>query len=296
MRVIFIADVPGSGLAGEVKEVKNGFARNFLIPKNLAVLATHDQLQRIESIRKAGEERRIKEEQDLRVLAERLTQLSVTLTAKSGPTGRFYGAITSAQIAEELSRLTEREFDRRTVHLEKLIHEPGIYQTEIRMGYGISSTIPVTAEGEGPGGERIQAQVVTDAEAEGAVSAQAEVATDTETEGAVSAQAEVAADTETEGTVSAEAEVATDAEAESVVSAEAEVATEEKTEAPAEADTGAMAETPDGSLAETTETEEAATTQTETEEEEPETDLVAESEGEAQAEPEDEAESKDQGA
>ena len=242
MRVIFIADVPGSGLAGEIKEVKNGYARNFLIPKNLAVLATHDQLQRIESIRKVGEEHRIKEEQDLRVLAERLTQISVTLTAKSGPTGRFYGAITSAQIAEELSRLTEREFDRRTVHLEEIIHEPGIYQTEIRLGYGISATIPVTAEGEGSGGERIQAQVPTEPEPDGAVSAEAEVATEEKTEAPAEADTEAAAETpespvaETTETVEAatvqtateEEEPETDTVAESEGEAQAEPGDEAK--------------------------------------------------------------------
>ena len=158
MRVIFLADVPGSGLAGEAKEVKNGYARNFLIPRKLAVVATHDQLQRIEGIRKAGEERRLKEEQDLTALSEHLAQLSVTITANVGPTGRFYGAVTSAQIAEELSRLTEREFDRRTIQLEGPIHEPGEYQAEIRFPHGISATVQVVAEGVGEQGDRVRAQ------------------------------------------------------------------------------------------------------------------------------------------
>lgn len=155
MRVIFLSDVPGSGLAGEVKTVKNGYARNFLIPKQLAVVATHDQLQRIESIRKAGDATRIKEEQDMRALAEQLSQIEVTLTARVGPTGRLYGAVTSTHIAEELSRLTEREFDRRTIQLDSAIHEPGSYQATIRLSQGMKAAIEITVQGEDAEG-RIQ--------------------------------------------------------------------------------------------------------------------------------------------
>ena len=152
MRVIFLTDVFGSGLAGEVKEVKNGYARNFLIPKKLAVAATHDQIQRIASIRKVGEERRVKEEKDISVLVELLSQLSVTLTANLGPTGRFYGAITSTQVAEELSRLAGREIDRRTVLLAEPIHEPGSYQAEVRLGNGVTTHVQFTAQGQGQQG------------------------------------------------------------------------------------------------------------------------------------------------
>ncbi len=148
MRVIFLSDVSGSGRAGEVKEVKDGYARNFLIPKKLAVAATHDQMQRIASISKAGEERRLKEEKDMRVLVELLSQLSVTLTANLGPTGRFYGAITSTQVAEELSRLAGREIDRRSVILAEPIHEPGSYQVEVRLGQGVTTNLQFTAQGQ----------------------------------------------------------------------------------------------------------------------------------------------------
>ncbi|MSQ22038.1 MAG: 50S ribosomal protein L9 [Dehalococcoidia bacterium] len=148
MRVIFLTDVAGSGRAGEVKDVKDGYARNFLLPKKLAVAATHDQMQRIASISKAGEVRRLKEEQDARALSELLSQLSLVFTANLGPTGRFYGAITSTQVAEELSRLAGRAIDRRSVLLAEPIHEPGSYQAEVRLGQGISTTVNFTAQGQ----------------------------------------------------------------------------------------------------------------------------------------------------
>ena len=152
MRVIFLSDVPGSGQAGDIKEVKNGYARNFLLPKSLAVPATHDQLQRIKTIRTVGEERRLKEEEDIRVLTEQLNALSISLSAKMGPTGKFYGAVTSTQLAEDLQRLTEREIDRRNIHLENPIQEPGEYETEMRLGYGVTTTLHFVVDAEGDEG------------------------------------------------------------------------------------------------------------------------------------------------
>lgn len=149
MRIIFLEDVPGSGHAGEVKEVKNGYARNYLLPRKLASPATHDQLQRIDTIRKVADQHRLKEEKELGALAELLSQFTVNLSAKMGPTGRFYGAITSTTIAEELSRLADREIQRRVVYLEEPIREPGEFQAEIRFAHGITATIPVTVVAEG---------------------------------------------------------------------------------------------------------------------------------------------------
>lgn len=169
MRVIFLEDVPGSGRAGDVKEVKNGYARNFLLPRKLAAPATHDHLQRIEILRKAADVRRVKEEKDLTALAEHLSEVSITLTAKIAPTGRFYGAITSSMIADELARLTEREIDRRTINLAEPIHEPGEQQVEVQMAHGITATIQVTARAEGaeeeePAAEAQQVEPTAEAE------------------------------------------------------------------------------------------------------------------------------------
>ena len=149
MRIIFLADVPGRGLAGEVKEVKNGYARNYLIPQNLAVVANHDQLQRIEAIRTVGEAKRLKDQQDMQALAEQLEQLTLSITARVGPTGRLYGAVTNSIIADEIFRLTEREFDRRSIQLEAPIHEPGEYPVEIRLSHGVSTTLQVKVLAEG---------------------------------------------------------------------------------------------------------------------------------------------------
>ena len=163
MKVIFLSDVPGSGQAGDVKEVKNGYARNFLLPRQLAVPASHDHMQRLEAIRKAGDERRIKEQQDLNALVELLGELTLRLSARVGPTGRFYGAVTTTHVTEELSRVTEREFDRRSIHLENSIHEPGVYEAQARFSYGISATLKIIVDAEGQEGA-VEARLAEEAE------------------------------------------------------------------------------------------------------------------------------------
>ncbi len=163
MKVIFLSDVPGSGQAGDVKEVKNGYARNFLLPRQLAVPASHDHMQRLEAIRKAGDERRIKEQNDLNALVQLLSELTLRLTARVGPTGRFYGAVTTTHVTEELTRLTEREFDRRSIILENPIHEPGAYEAEARFAYGISATLKLIVDAEGQEGS-VEASMAEEAE------------------------------------------------------------------------------------------------------------------------------------
>ena len=170
MKVIFLSDVPGSGQAGDVKEVKNGYARNFLLPRQLAVPASHDHMQRLEAIRKAGDERRIKEQNDLNALVEQLSELTLRLSARVGPTGRFYGAVTTTHVTEELTRLTEREFDRRSISLENPIHEPGAYEAQARFAYGISATLKLIVDAKGQEGA-VEARMAE--ETEGAEQAEA---------------------------------------------------------------------------------------------------------------------------
>lgn len=227
MRIIFLSDVPGSGLAGEVKEVKNGYARNYLIPQNLAVVADHDQLQRIEAIRTVGEERRFKEQQDMEALAEQLGSLSVSITARVGPTGRLYGAITNAIIADEIFRLTEREFDRRSVQLDEPIHEPGEYPVEIRLSHGVTASLQVTVLAEGQEavarvveGERSADEVIQELE-------QQEQTEQAEETVAQVAQPEVEVEEETEET---KVEGGEDAVAELAQQEESETETMEETE------------------------------------------------------------------
>ncbi|MBF8268148.1 MAG: rplI [Dehalococcoidia bacterium] len=146
MRVIFLEDVPNVASTGEVKEVKAGYACNYLLPKRLAVAATPQEMERIASIRRAGQERRLKEEQGMKALAERLESTGVTLKVRAGPNGKLYGAVTNVMIAQELSILIEGEVDRRNVLLEEPLHELGTHQVTVRLHPQITATVTVTVE------------------------------------------------------------------------------------------------------------------------------------------------------
>ena len=127
MRVVFLEDVPGVAQGGDVKEVKNGFARNYLIPKSLATPATHNALQRVQKLSRHADVTRVKRLEDMRELASEIEGAQIEVEMRAGSTGRLYGSVTSAIIAEQLGEVTEREIDRRTVDLEEPIRDLGEY-------------------------------------------------------------------------------------------------------------------------------------------------------------------------
>ena len=146
MRVIFLDDIPHVARAGDVKEDKTGYARNYLLPKKLAVAASAQELARLESIRKAGLERQSKLKDGAQALAERLESASVVLKVRSGPTGRLYGAVTNAMVAQELSTAMDVEFDRRDVQLEDTIHELGTFQARVRVHPELTASVTFVVE------------------------------------------------------------------------------------------------------------------------------------------------------
>ena len=103
MKVVFVEEVPGSALVGEVKEVKRGYARNFLLPRGLAVPATKDNLERGERLARADAIRQEKLDGVASVIAEKIDGAELSFTARVGEQGRLYGSITAAAIAERLA-------------------------------------------------------------------------------------------------------------------------------------------------------------------------------------------------
>ncbi len=148
MEVIFIQDVPNQAQAGEVRRVADGFARNYLIPQGLAEMATPEVLKRLHRIKAAGDKTRIRETEVMEELATALDGTSVKVMARVTPTGRYYGAITNAQIATELSSAVGREIDRRLVESGEPIREPGEYDIVLRWANEIQATIHIVAEVE----------------------------------------------------------------------------------------------------------------------------------------------------
>ncbi len=145
MEVVFTQDVRNQARAGELRRVADGYARNYLIPQGLAEPATPEVLKRLHKIKAIGDETRIRETEVVEELAQALEGVSITITARVTPTGRYYGAITSAQIAAELSAAVGRELDRRLLEGGEPIREPGEYDISLRWANDIEATIHIVA-------------------------------------------------------------------------------------------------------------------------------------------------------
>ncbi|MFC1993875.1 50S ribosomal protein L9 [Chloroflexota bacterium] len=148
MKVIFIEDVPNVARAGEAKEVTNGFGRNFLLPKRLAVIATPAELKKLESRCEADAKREAQWKQEATSLAERLQEITVVFKRRVGTKERLYGSVTSADIAEEIKRLSGHEIDKRKIELDEPIHGIGSHQASIKLVKDVSAVIQVVVEAE----------------------------------------------------------------------------------------------------------------------------------------------------
>ena len=144
MRVVFLQDVPNVAKAGEIKEVANGYARNFLIPKKLALVATPQTLSQTE----IGKRAEVLENAELTTLAHQIEGREINIKAKAGAKDRLYGSITSADIATELSKTTGLVIDKRKIELEEPIRQLGSYEVAIRLGKDIVPKIRVNVTEE----------------------------------------------------------------------------------------------------------------------------------------------------
>ena len=142
MQVLFVEDVPGTAYAGDIKNVKNGFARNYLLPKRLAVLATPDQMNRVARLQSAASQRRDTAEKSMSAVAEKIDGTSITIEVRAGRNNRLYGSITNTMIAEELNAIAGQEIDRRLVVTEP-IRQLGTYEIPVKLGFGFEPTVTV---------------------------------------------------------------------------------------------------------------------------------------------------------
>ncbi|MBP38772.1 MAG: 50S ribosomal protein L9 [Dehalococcoidia bacterium] len=143
MKVLFLQDVRPTARAGDVKEVKNGFARNYLLPQGFAVLATEHELRRAAALRQQAEDRRLVEAKEWQEVADTLKEHKVRIDVRTGPTGRLYGSVTNTMIAAKLSEMTEREIDRKGIQIPAPIRVTGDYKIPARFVEGVSATIMV---------------------------------------------------------------------------------------------------------------------------------------------------------
>ncbi len=145
-QVVFLADVPPKYMAGEIRAVSGGFARNYLIPQGLAAPATSEQMKRIEKIKKVAEEKRFREASDLKGVADKLEGLSITLKGRAGEGGHLYGSITNMAIAEALTEAVGQDIDRRTITLPEPIRDLGTFEVPVRLHMDLVPTVSVIVE------------------------------------------------------------------------------------------------------------------------------------------------------
>lgn len=148
MRIVLLQDVPNLGMGGEVKNVADGYGRNFLLPRKLATLATPGALKLTEAQRKSSVLRKQRSDGETKETGAQLEGLSINLKAKVGASERLYGSITSADIAGEVRRATGIEIEKKKVELAKPIQQLGSYEVRVRLGRDVVPSIKVIVERE----------------------------------------------------------------------------------------------------------------------------------------------------
>ena len=143
MKVVFFEDVEGTARVGDVKEVKNGFARNFLLPRSLAGSTSKENLQRANSMAQKEARRQERLDADARKTTAHLDNVRVEIQARVGESGRLFGSVTNRDIAEKLSQLTSLTIDPHTVLLPEPIRELGERMVSVRFTRNVSVEVPV---------------------------------------------------------------------------------------------------------------------------------------------------------
>jgi large subunit ribosomal protein L9 len=143
MKVLLLADVKGQGKKDQIVEVSDGYARNFLFPKKLAVAADAKVMSEAKSKEEAKQFRLKEEKAAAKALAEKISALTVKITATSGADGRLYGSVTSKDIAEALSSQHKIDVDKKKLVLAENIKAYGTYNVEVKVYPEISATLKV---------------------------------------------------------------------------------------------------------------------------------------------------------
>ncbi|MFP4975120.1 50S ribosomal protein L9 [Paenibacillus sp. CN-4] len=143
MKVIFIKDVKGQGKKGQVKEVSEGYATNFLLPRGLARPATDGNMKTLENQAAAEQRRKEEEKAEAQALGKKLDELTVALKAKSGEGGRLFGAITSKQVAETLASAHGISLDKRKIEMNEPIRHLGVTQVTVKLHPEVKATLKV---------------------------------------------------------------------------------------------------------------------------------------------------------
>jgi large subunit ribosomal protein L9 len=148
MKVVFVQDVEGVAQIGDVKVVADGYGRNFLLPKKLALLATPGAMRQAEIQRKVEAVHVAKQEAEMTELAKKLEAAGITIKVKAGEEGKLFGSVGTADIAQGLLQVANLEVDRRKIDLAEPIKQVGTYEVILRLSKTVNARLKVAVEPE----------------------------------------------------------------------------------------------------------------------------------------------------
>lgn len=146
MKVILMQDVKGKGKKGQMIEVSDGYARNYMLPRKMAVEATADAVNTMRMNDKATAERIAREKAEALETATKLRNLSLTVTCKGGGAGRLFGSVTNQEIADALAKNSGIQLDKRKIVISDPIKSVGTYTVTCKLGYEITAPLTVKIE------------------------------------------------------------------------------------------------------------------------------------------------------
>jgi large subunit ribosomal protein L9 len=146
MNVVFLKNVPNVAKAGEVKNVPDGYARNFLLPNKLAAPATANVKSQMEAQARAQEKKQAQMDAEFRSMGEQIEKLNLVIKAKAGAKNHLFGSITSADIAKELETTAKLVVDKRKIELKEPIREIGVFEVTVKLYKDINPKLKVTVK------------------------------------------------------------------------------------------------------------------------------------------------------
>jgi large subunit ribosomal protein L9 len=181
MKVILLEDVYKKGVAGEVVDVAPGYARNYLIPRKMAVKATPGSLRQLENLRSRAEVRRDQRQNEYAAIASKIEEITLYFSVRAGETGKLYGSVTSAEIAEELNKAIGLDIDRRRIG-DRSLRELGSYSVPVRLDAGLTPNVKVIIFREGDDPRTVEAAEAEAEQASAEESATPELVTEADVE------------------------------------------------------------------------------------------------------------------
>ncbi len=146
MKVILLQDVKGKGKKGQMIDISDGYARNYMLPRKLAIEATPDAVNTMKMNDKATQERIAREKAEAMEISKKLRGMTLTVTAKGGGAGRLFGSVTNQEIADALEKHAGIKLDKRKISISDPIKNVGTYTVTCKLGYEISAPLTVKIE------------------------------------------------------------------------------------------------------------------------------------------------------